>query len=190
MSLKRNIATWIWRTWGWSVEGPLPYDVPKCVVVVYPHTSNWDFPVGLLFREVYQVKIDFVAKHTLFKGPLGMLMRALGGKPVVRVGNTKFVDAVAAVFRQNPVFRLCVTPEGTRSHVTELRTGYHHMARAAGVPIVWSAFHWDSKVMRWSEPFFPDENYARTLEAFHTFFQGTEAHTPSLAYPIPPSAPN
>jgi 1-acyl-sn-glycerol-3-phosphate acyltransferase len=185
MGLVKKISAWIFRSWGWSVEGPLPYDVPKCVVVVYPHTSNWDFPVGILFREVYDLDIGFVGKHSLFKPPLGWLMRRLGGKPVVRTGNTKFVEGVVKVFERNEVFRLCLTPEGTRSRVDKLKSGFHFMALAAGVPIVWCAFHWDTKTMRWSEPYQVTEDYQETLAAFHDFFRGTLGYSPGDAYPIP-----
>lgn len=185
MSALKSISTFLFRRWGWSVEGPLPRDVPKCLVVVYPHTSNWDFPVGVLFREVYDVPIGFVGKHTLFQGPLGPLMRKLGGRPVVRTGNTKFVDAVADVFRRTDAFRLCITPEGTRSRPEKLRSGFHHIARAADVPIVWCAFDWERKVMRWSEPFHVDDDYLRTLDAFHDFFRGTPGYHRHEAYTIP-----
>ena len=187
MGLKRAIAGALFRGWGWRTSGPLPHDVLKCLVVVYPHTSNWDFPVGVLFRAAYGIDIGFVAKHTLFEGPFGGLMHWLGGQPVVRVGNTKFVDAVAEVFHRNAVFRLCVTPEGTRGRVEELKSGFHHIARVAGVPIVWCAFEWDTKTMRWSAPFWPDDDYARSVAAFHDFFRGTVGYHPELAYPIPPA---
>ena len=186
MSLKQRLAGRIFRTWGWSVTGPVPYDVPKCVVVVYPHTSNWDFPIGVLFRPIYGIDIGFVGKHTLFRGPLGGLMRWLGGEPVVRTGNTKFVDAVAEVFRRSDTFRLCITPEGTRGRPEQLKSGFHHIARAAGVPIVFCAFHWDTKTMRWGEPFHPTDDYLFTLARFHDFFRGTVGYHPEDAYPIPP----
>ena len=181
----QSLATKIFRARGWSVEGPIPYDVPKCVVVVYPHTSNWDFPVGVLFREVFDIQIHFVGKDSLFKGPLGWVMRGLGGKPVIRHRNTRFVDAVADIYRREDVFRLCITPEGTRSRVDVLRSGFHHIALAAEVPIVWCAFHWDTKTMRFSEPFHVTQDYQRTVDAFHAFFRGTIGHTPEDAYPIP-----
>ena len=183
--LLKPLATFLFRRWGWSVAGPLPYDLPKCLVVVYPHTSNWDFPVGVLFREVYGISIGFVAKHSLFRGPLGWAMRALGGRAVVRTGNTKFVGAVAEVFRRADTFRLCVTPEGTRARTDTLKSGFHYMARAAGVPIVWCAFEWPTKTMRWSGAFWPDDDYERSLAAFHEFFRGTVGYHPEDAYAIP-----
>jgi len=141
--------------------------------------------VGILFREVTGIDIHFVGKHTLFKPPFGGLMRALGGKGVVRTGNTKFVDAVAEIFRASDVFRLCITPEGTRSRPETLKSGYHYIAQAAGVPIVFCAFHWDTKTMRWGEPFYVTDDYARTDRAFNEFFRGTEGYHPSEAYDIP-----
>ena len=187
MSLTKRVATWIFRTWGWSVEGPLPYEQPKCLVVVYPHTSNWDFPVGILFREVYDLDIHFAGKDSLFKPPLGWLMKWLGGKPVVRSRNTNFVDAVADIFRREDVFRLCLTPEGTRGRTEKLKSGFHYMAKAAEVPIVFCAFHWDTKTMRWSEPFHVSDDYDATVERFHDYFRGTLGYHPEDAYPIPPA---
>ena len=185
MGLKRKVARALLHGWGWRVTGPLPYDTPKCVVVVYPHTSNWDFPVGILFRVAYDLDVGFVAKHSLFKGMLGPIMRWAGGRAVVRTGNTNFVDGVAQVFQRNQTFRLCITPEGTRSRVDKLKSGFHYVALAAGVPIVWCAFDWATKQMRWSEPFYPTEDYNRTLAAFHDFFRGAQGYHPQDQYPIP-----
>ena len=185
MPIVKRVASWIFRTWGWSCEGPLPYDTPKCLVVVYPHTSNWDFPVGVLFRPTFGIDIHFAGKDSLFEPPLGGLMRWLGGKPVVRSRNTNFVDAIAEVFRREDVFRLCLTPEGTRSRPEKLKSGYHYIALAADVPIVFCAFHWDTKTMRWGEPFYVTDDYARTERAFNDFFRGTEGYHPDDAYVIP-----
>jgi 1-acyl-sn-glycerol-3-phosphate acyltransferase len=185
MSLTKRISTWIFKKWGWSLKGPLPHDVSKCLVVVYPHTSNWDFPVGVLFREVTGISIGFVAKHSLFKPPLGWIMKRMGGKPVVRTGNTNFVEGVAKIFAENETFRLCLTPEGTRSKTDKVKSGFHYMARAANVPIVFCAFEWDTKTMRWSEPYEVTEDYEDTLKSFHDFFRGTIGYAPELAYEIP-----
>ncbi|MFK8057484.1 MAG: 1-acyl-sn-glycerol-3-phosphate acyltransferase [Saprospiraceae bacterium] len=186
MSLRKRISTWIFnKKWGWSTEGPLPYDVPKCLVVVYPHTSNWDFPIGVFFRIVYGIDIGFVGKHTLFKPPLGWLMTWLGGKGVVRTGNTNFVDGVAKIFEENETFRLCLTPEGTRSKPEKIKSGFHYMALAAKVPIVWCGFDWENKVMKWSAPYEVTEDYEETQRAFNNFFRGVKGHTPELAYDIP-----
>ncbi len=185
MSVTKRIGAFLLAKWGWTIQGPVPWDVPKCVVVVYPHTSNWDFPVGILFNMKTGLDINWVGKHTLFKPPLGGLMKRIGGRPVVRTGNTKFVDAVAEVFKREKEFRLCVTPEGTRTRPDELKSGFHHIARAAGVPIVFVAFDWGTKVMRWQEPFWPDEDYTRTLAAFHDAFRGSTGYHPQDAYNIP-----
>lgn len=185
MYLTQRIFTWIFEKWGWSISGPLPHDIPKCLIVVYPHTSNWDFPVGLLFREVTGISIGFVAKHSLFKAPIGWLMRLMGGKPVVRTGNTNFVEGVARIFEENETFRLCLTPEGTRSKTDKIKSGFHYMALAADVPIVYCAFEWDTKTMRFGAPYRVTDNYEETLKSFHDFFRGSIGYAPALAYEIP-----
>ena len=185
MGLRKKLSTWIFKTLGWEIVGPLPVDTKKCVVVVYPHTSNWDFPIGILFNQITGLSIGWVGKHTLFKPPFGGLMRALGGRPVVRTGNTKLVDAIAQVFRKEEVFRLCITPEGTRKRTEKLKTGYHFIALEAKVPIVWCAFDWKNKKMIWSEPYTVTDSYEATEKAFHDVFRGLVGYHAEDGYPIP-----
>lgn len=185
MGLSKKISKWIFKSWGWKIMGTVPYETEKCVVAVYPHTSNWDFPIGILFNQITGLSIGWVGKHTLFKPPFGWLMRAMGGRPVVRTGNLKLVEAIANVFKKEKVFRLCITPEGTRKRTEKLKTGYHFIALEANVPIVWCAFDWKNKHMIWSEPFWVTPDYRRTEQAFNDFFRGTQGYHPEDAYPIP-----
>lgn len=188
MAAGTRLGRAIYKLIGWSNEGKLPYDVKKCVVVVYPHTSNLDFPIGIVFNYAFGFKINYVGKASLFKPPIGGIMRALGGRPVERSRNTNFVDNVAKIFEKEETFRLCITPEGTRSKPEKIKSGFFYLAHAAKVPIIFVAFHWDKKVMRWGEPFFPSESYEETLDKFHDFFRGTNAYHQELAYEIPPDS--
>ena len=86
--------------WGWKIETEYPKDVKSSVVVVIPHTSYWDFPIGILIRPILHLNTQFVAKHTLFKFPLGYLMRALGGVAVNRNKALNFVDSVVGIFKK------------------------------------------------------------------------------------------
>ncbi len=186
MSLKRGLARFLLlRAWGWRIVGQLPHDTPKCLVIVYPHTTNWDFPIGILVRNAFSIEINFAAKDSLFKPPFGWIFSWLGGKPVVRSRKTKFVDAVADIFRREEVFRLAFTPEGTRKRVDDLKTGFHHIARLAGVPLVFCTFDWGTKTLHWSPPYYVDGSYERTLDIFHDTFRGAVGYHPGNAYPIP-----
>lgn len=107
----------------------------KCVVVVYPHTSNWDFTIGLLFKWTVGIRFRWVAKDTMFDSPLGPLYRLWGGIPVNRRERTGFAEAMRDAFSRHEDFRLVIAPEATRSHVDHWKSGFYHIARAANVPV-------------------------------------------------------
>ncbi|HQR11766.1 MAG TPA: 1-acyl-sn-glycerol-3-phosphate acyltransferase [Casimicrobiaceae bacterium] len=123
---------------GWRVV--LAQPVPaRCVVVFYPHTSNWDFPYGLMAKWLVGVHFRFIGKETLFAKPfLGRWLRRWGGIPVDRSGGTGVIAKLAAQFAANEDFKLVVAPEGTRSRTDRWKSGFYHLARAANVPLALS----------------------------------------------------
>ena len=123
------------RLMGWRIEGQFP-DLPKFLIIVAPHTSNWDFIAGLFCDLALDLESGFLAKHTIFVGPFGTWLKSLGGIPVVRSASHNVVTQVAAEFARRERMVLAITPEGTRKKVTTWKSGYWHIARAAGVPIV------------------------------------------------------
>jgi len=123
------------RLMRWRVIGEFP-DLRKFVIIVAPHTSNWDFVVGLLCDLALDLDAVWLAKHTIFVGPFGSWLKSLGGIPVVRSASHNVVSQVAAEFARRDKMVLAIAPEGTRSKVEAWKSGYWHIARAAGVPIV------------------------------------------------------
>jgi 1-acyl-sn-glycerol-3-phosphate acyltransferase len=123
------------RAAGWHFEGSLP-NLPKLVLIVAPHTSNWDFVVGVLARRAVGLDAHFLGKDTLFKPPLGWFMRWLGGTPVRRDVSAGVVEQVTQTFEERDSFVLGLAPEGTRKRVTKWRTGFYYIALNAGVLIV------------------------------------------------------
>jgi 1-acyl-sn-glycerol-3-phosphate acyltransferase len=119
---------------GWTFR-LTPPPGPKAVVIFYPHTSNWDFPLGILARASSALPLYWVGKHTLFRGPLGSLFRRLGGLPVDRTASVGMVDQLRAHFDAHASFFLALAPEGTRSRVEHWKTGFYQIARAAQVPV-------------------------------------------------------
>lgn len=111
---------------------PLP---PRCVIVFYPHTSNWDLPIGLLAKWTLDLHIRWVAKDSLFRWPLGMIFRRWGGIPVNRRERSGFTERLAGEFARRDVFRLLIAPEGTRGRTDGWKSGFYHIAGAAQVPI-------------------------------------------------------
>jgi 1-acyl-sn-glycerol-3-phosphate acyltransferase len=129
------LAQRLLRLIGWRpiVASALP---EKAIVVAYPHTSNWDFPLGIVGRAAVGLETGWVAKDTLFRWPLGWLMRALGGIPVNRRQHTGFVQLVAERFANSERLRLAIAPEGTRSLTPGWKSGFYRIALAAQVPLV------------------------------------------------------
>ena len=123
------------RMLGWHIEGEFP-DLPKFLIIVAPHTSNWDFICALFCDLALDLEAGFLAKHTIFIGPFGRWLKSLGGIPVVRTASHNIVSEVAAEFARRDRMVLAIAPEGTRRKVVTWKSGYWHIARAAGVPIV------------------------------------------------------
>jgi len=154
---------------GWRFEGALP-DLPRMVIVVAPHTSNWDFPVGVAVMVALGVRVRWLGKHSLFRGPFGTLLRGLGGIPVRRGERSGAVDDAVAAFRTHPQLVLALAPEGTRRRVATWKTGFYTVAEQAGVPIVPVAFDWGRRVVAIGAPVVP-HGMAATTRALMAFYR-------------------
>ena len=164
-----GISKFVMKLFGWGFEGLDHLPVKKAVVIALPHTSNWDFPLGLLTRNVMDMDVKFIGKHSLFKPPLGWLFRALGGYPVDRTMNNKLVDAVVDIFDSKENFSITIAPEGTRKKVKRLRTGFYQIARKANVPIIIVAMDWGSKTIKFSPPFLASDKIQDDLDHIKEF---------------------
>jgi len=177
------ICHFLLRLFGWKIEGWDLNQLNKYVIIVIPHTSYWDFPLGLLVRQAWRAPhVKFVGKHTLFKPPFGALFRWLGGYPVDRTRHTNFVDAVVQLFKEQERFVVVVAPEGTRKKVEKLKTGFYYIAMGAGVPIVMVKFDWGRKIVSNREPFYPTGNYEADLAVINDYFRGVQGKIPEDSY--------
>ncbi len=120
---------------GWRPEGAKPTP-SKCVIIAYPHTSNWDLAYLLALSQLFELKISWIGKHTLFRGPAGPVMRRLGGISIRRDRRENVVQQMAAAFREHESLALVVPAEGTRGYVPYWKSGFYRIALAAEVPIV------------------------------------------------------
>ncbi len=162
---------------GWRVEGGFP-DIPRMVLIVAPHTSNWDFLTGTWVKLAMRMGARFVGKHTLFRGPLGVLMRWLGGVPVDRSNAAGFVEETARVLRESERMTLVLAPEGTRKHTDRWKSGFYRIAVAAGVPIVLAGFDYPRKVIFFGPTIEPTGDYERDLALIQSHFNADMALIP------------
>ncbi len=162
------------KIWGWKIEG-IPLTVPKFVIAVVPHTSNWDFIVGLLLRPASNLNhCVYIGKSSLFVFPLGYLFRALGGMPVERTKSNNFVKSVAAIYPKYEKFGICISPEGTRKKVDKFRTGFYYVAKEANVPIILCKFDWANKTVSYAEPFYVTDNVEADMKYIISHFIGVQ----------------
>lgn len=156
---------------GWKIIGQLPKE-KKYLIIVAPHTSNWDLIIGLIARFAVGVKIHFLAKNQIFFFPLGSLLKALGGIPVDRSKKENKVEQAVELFRQADHLVLGLTPEGTRSYVTRWKQGFYYIAYQAELPIVMIGFDYSTKEIRIQKPFNPsgdiDKDFPQIIEYFRT----------------------
>jgi len=132
-SLLARFWLFLWRFDLVERDEPVP---AKCVMIAAPHTTNWDFPLTLALAKVGGVKISWLGKRSLFTGPMGPIMRWLGGVAVDRDAPGGMVASLAAEFEKHEQLALVVPAEGTRSKTEHWKSGFYRIAEQADVPIV------------------------------------------------------
>jgi 1-acyl-sn-glycerol-3-phosphate acyltransferase len=172
-ALSRAVARRLLALAGWGVEGEFP-DRPRMIAIVAPHTSNWDFIVGILTVFALGLRVRFLGKHTLFYPPLGWLMRWLGGSPVRRDAPHGLVADVAALFAREEKILLGITPEGTRTRGVPWRSGFYAIAQAAQVPILPAAFDYPRRSVRLFPVFEPTGDYEADLAKLKALYEGVQ----------------
>ena len=169
---------------GWKVVGNTNFSkdtVKKAVIIAVPHTSWYDFCIGVLLRKIVQVKTNFVGKKELFKWPFGYYFRAIGGKALDRTPGQNKVEAIARLFEGEEEFRLSLAPEGTRKTVGKWKTGFYYIAKKANVPILMFTLDFKNKENRFSEPFYPTNDVEADLKFMRSFFDGIEGKIPEYS---------
>ncbi len=174
----QRIADSVGARVGWRVEANLP--VPeKCVVIGAPHTSAKDFFAMLLLTTSLGVKFHWVAKDTLFWGPMGYIARLFGGIPVNRREQTGFVERMATLFQERTVLRLAIIPEGTRRRTDYWKTGFYYIARAANVPIVMGFADYKRKTVGLGPSLIPTGDIQADMRIIREFYTDVTGRYPN-----------
>ena len=151
------------------------------VVTIYPHTSNWDFILGVLARSVLGLRMHWVGKHTLFRWPFEFFMRALGGVPVDRSQSKGLVEQLKKEFDRYPQFFIVLTPEGTRSRSEYWKSGFYHIALGLNVPIGLATFDYAKKQVRLTDWYAPTGNVEQDIAHIRHVYHDTTGKYPELA---------
>ncbi|GAA5174395.1 lysophospholipid acyltransferase family protein [Niveibacterium umoris] len=179
----RRWALALLRMVGWRIDLPPPSD-PKVLLIVYPHTSNWDFPIGLLARWASGWPVRWLGKHTIFVGPFDRLLRSWGGIPVNRSAAGGFIDALAADIRNRDALILAMAPEGTRRRLDYWKSGFLRLAHAADMVLGLAYIDFATRTLGIREYIRLSGDEAADMARIARAYEGVVGHRPELASPI------
>lgn len=178
----RTLGGAVLRLLGWRVLGNIP-DLPKMILAVAPHTSNWDFVVGFSAYLALDFTANWFGKHTIFVGPFGALFRHFGGIPIRRETSaaSQVVDQYAEAFASRRQLVLALAPEGTRKKVAEWKSGFYRIAVRAQVPIVPVGFDFRRRCILIGTPFQPSGDWDAEKGGIRALYAGVAARHPEQA---------
>lgn len=165
---------------GWKVEGEVPVDIGRAVLIAHPHTSNWDLPHMLAMAYRLRMKISWLGKHTLFPSLLGTFFRRLGGVSVDRRKPGGIVAQAAASINAEDGMWLAVPPSGTRKSSEYWKGGFYHIARTAKVPIVMCYLDYSRKVGGIGPILYPTGDIKGDMDKIRAFYAGVRGKFPEM----------
>ncbi|HEY5776231.1 MAG TPA: lysophospholipid acyltransferase family protein [Xanthomonadales bacterium] len=172
-----RLSNWVLRKLGWTLDAELP-PLDKYIIIAAPHTSNWDFPLGILAAKALRLNVYWMGKHSLFRWPYGWLFRALGGIPIRRDGGQNYIQQMADLFKRSERMILALAPEGTRSRTDHWKTGFHAIARAAKVPILMGYLDHGNKQVGLGGLFYPSDDIESDFSLIREFYADRRGKNP------------
>ncbi len=179
----KKFCNWLlYKRMGWRKN--VTVDHPdKYIICLAPHTSNWDFVLGQLYSGAEGWRINFLMKKEWFFWPLGILFRRLGGIPVYRSKRTSLTDQLAAEARKARSFKLCITPEGTRSANADWKRGFLVIGKKAGLPILLYGVDYEKKLIECTQTVFASDDIDGDLAQIKDYFKHYNGkHPEKFAY--------
>jgi len=165
----------------WKLIGEIP-KIDKMILPVIPHTHWNDFFMGIIIRNVIDEKINFVGKKEIF-GPLtGWFFEIMGGTSVERNSKSNTVNSIVEIFKTRRVFRLALSPEGTRKKVKDWKTGFYHIAKLANVPICLVSFDYGKKQIVFHKLFYTTNNMKKDMSFLKGQFKGVVGRIPEYSW--------
>ncbi len=168
---------------GWRVHFKEMPNAPKMLLIGAPHSSNFDFflALGTIYQE--KVRVSWMGKHTLFRGPMNKVMRSIGGVPVDRTKRTNLVQQIIDAYNERDEFIISIMPEGTRSYIPKWRSGFYHIATGANVPMVPVKFDYATKVLTVGPAFDLTGDIEKDLPMIQAHFDGATPRHPERKLP-------
>ena len=158
-----------------NVKEPIP---SKFIIALAPHTSNWDFVIGNLYSRAMDIPCQFLMKKEWFIWPLGYIMKSLGGIPIDRSKRTRVTEQIAQTAREQEVFHLCITPEGTRKRNPEWKKGFYYIALMADIPILLYGLDYRRRLIECTKTIVPSGDIEKDMAEIKSYFKNYNGKHP------------
>ena len=172
-----KISSFILIFFGWSVEKELPPD-NKYIIIGAFHTSNWDFPLTLLCLSAMGLKFNWVGKDSMFKWPLSIFFKSIGGIPVDRSNHTGFIKKIANLYNNTDKLVIALAPEGTRSKTEHWKSGFYYIALEAKIHIALGYIDYPNKKLGIGKFFVPTNDLEKDLLIIKEFYKNIKGKYP------------
>jgi len=176
--LTRGIGRMMLSGLGWRIDGNLP-SCAKCIAVVAPHSSNWDFVITMAALLKMGLKVGWMGKAGMFRWPLRRLFLKLGGIPIERTNASGVVGRFIDEFKNRSQLVLALAPEGTRDRVKRWKTGFYHIAVGAGVPMIFVGMDYSRKAIDLSSLYVPSGDLPNDLADIQQHFTRFQPRNPA-----------
>lgn len=163
---------------GWKVVAGIPPEVKKAVVIVVPHTSNWDFIYGMNVKNKYKMQATYFAKKELFKWPLKTILEKTGGVRVDRSSPKDMVSQIVEKVHEADSMYIVIAPEGTRGPTEKWKTGFYQIAMQANIPILLAFIDYKTKTAGIDELFYPTGDKEKDFEHFKQYYSKVYGKNP------------
>jgi 1-acyl-sn-glycerol-3-phosphate acyltransferase len=179
----KTLARLVFWISGWKIQGGWPEGLKKAVLIAIPHTSNWDLLYARAAFYLMDVPVKFTIKKEVMVGPLGWLIKSLGGIAIDRKrvsGKRKqtYTEAMITMLKEKEELVIMVTPEGTRSYAPRWKTGFYHIALGAEVPIVIGYLDYKKKQAGIGPVIYPNGLMSEQIEEMMAFGRGVVGKFP------------
>lgn len=168
--IKRLCSWLLFKLWGWKMNVTVEHP-DKFILCLAPHTSNWDFVLGQLYMRSQGMQINFLMKKEWFIWPLGAIFRSIGGIPVYRSKHTSMTDNLGEAAQKATSFKLCITPEGSRSLNPDWKKGFYYIALKAQIPILLYGIDYEKRLIECTKSFVPTGDIDKEMYETKLYFK-------------------
>lgn len=176
----RWISQTILNVLGWKISGDPANELNKKLYIVVPHTSSMDFFIGMLVKSAVGLKVNFLGKKALFFPPLSWLLTYVGIVPVKK--NSNQIEEIISLYRTREKMSFGLAPEGTRSRVNKLRSGFYHIAKGANVPVIMVTFDFGNRTVTFREPYFVSDDMEKDMAYIQDYYEGVVGYRKNKSY--------